>query len=91
MISFSNAEETANGSTRKSARDEQKVIFKRHGLKHEKIDLVIGDDPNAPRTQIFFQTICQAYRIVLTRAIKGVCIYIKDKETREYVRSMLNK
>lgn len=89
MISFNNAQETANGSTRKRANDEQKKIFKSKKLKVADIDLVEADNEDAPYTQAFFQTIAQAYRIVLTRAVKGVCIYIKDEETREYVRSLI--
>ncbi|MBO5381137.1 MAG: DUF2075 domain-containing protein [Bacteroides sp.] len=90
MISFNNAQETANGSTRKKAKDEQKEIFRAKRMRIGDMDLVEADNNNAPYTQAFFQTIAQAYRIVLTRAIKGICIYIKDKETREYVRSLLN-
>ena len=90
MISFKNAQETANGSTRKKAKDEQRLIFRTRRLRASDMDLVEADNINAPYTQAFFQTIAQAYRIVLTRAIKGVCIYIKDKETREYVRSLIN-
>lgn len=90
MISFKNAQETANGSTRKRAKDEQRELFRARRLRTSDIDMVEADNLNAPYTQAFFQTIAQAYRIVLTRAIKGVCIYIKDKETREYVRSLLN-
>lgn len=90
MISFNNAQETANGCTRSKAKEEQKAIFKARRMKIKDMDLVEADNIHAPYTQAFFQTIAQAYRIVLTRAIKGVCIYIKDKETREYVRSLLN-
>lgn len=32
----------------------------------------------------------RSYRILLTRAIKGIYIWIKDPETREYVKSRLN-
>jgi DUF2075 family protein len=90
MISFKNAQETANGSTRKKAKDEQSDIFRARRMRVGDMDLVEADNEHAPYTQAFFQTIAQAYRIVLTRAIKGVCIYIKDKETREYVRSLIN-
>lgn len=90
MISFKNAQETANGSSRKKAKDEQKAKTKHLRMRVDDTDLVEADNPNYPYTQMFFQTIAQAYRIVMTRAIKGICIYIKDKETRDYVRSILN-
>lgn len=35
------------------------------------------------------ETVFQAYRILLTRGIRGTVIYIKDKETRDYVKSLL--
>ena len=90
MISLKNAQETANGSTRKRAKDEQKARRRSLGIRAGEIDLVEADNSNCPYTQAFFQTIAQAYRIVMTRAIKGICIYIKDKETRDYIRTILN-
>lgn len=44
------------------------------------------DDPDINR---LFKALSQAYRILLTRALKGIGIYIQDKETREYVESLL--
>jgi len=38
---------------------------------------------------VYFEKIAQAYRILLTRGIKGVFLYVKDPETREYVKSLL--
>ena len=34
-------------------------------------------------------TMFNIYRVLLTRAIKGNVLYVKDKETREYLRSLL--
>ena len=34
-------------------------------------------------------TLAQAYRILLTRGIKGACVYIEDKETRRFVEGLL--
>ena len=35
------------------------------------------------------ETVFQAYRIILTRGICGTVLYIKDEETRNYVKSLL--
>ncbi len=37
------------------------------------------------------ETVFEAYRILLTRGIRGTVIYIKDKETREHVKSLLTE
>lgn len=44
------------------------------------------EDPDIKR---LFKALSQAYRILLTRALKGIGIYIQDKETREYIQSLL--
>ena len=36
-----------------------------------------------------FVRVAQAYRILMTRAFKGIRLYIEDKETRDYVKSLL--
>ena len=46
-------------------------------------------DPKFPRCTRFFQTIAQAYRILMTRAIKGIYIYVADDETRQHLQSLL--
>jgi DUF2075 family protein len=43
------------------------------------------DDPYGPNHQALLQRVAQAYRILLTRAIKGVYLWFEDAETREYV------
>ncbi len=47
-------------------------------------------DPNGPEHQALYKSVFQAYRILLTRAIRGVHVWIKDKETRDYVRACLS-
>ena len=91
MVNFEHAKETANNLTKTRALGEQRRYERSLGLPARTIELVEGDNDDFPCTQAFFQTIAQAYRIVLTRAVKGVCIYIKDEETRKYVCSLLKQ
>ena len=90
MIDFKYAQETANKSTRSRALKEHKEYLKSLGVRNREIRWVEADNPRFPKTREFFHTIKQAYRILFTRAVKGVYLYIDDKETREYVRSLLN-
>ena len=53
------------------------------------IDVVPCNDDRFPAAQALFAANVQAYRILMTRAIKSITIYIKDKETREYVAKLL--
>lgn len=91
-LSLKHAKDTANGSTRKAATDEQKEAIRRKLIpgKMKDIDVVEIGRNDFPAANAMFQTVVQAYRILMTRAIKGVTIYIKDKETRKYVRQLLN-
>lgn len=43
----------------------------------------------SPDIKRLFKALSQAYRILLTRALKGIGLYIQDEETREYVKSLL--
>jgi hypothetical protein len=92
MLSFKNVYETGNDSTKVKARDEQ-VRNKPRGITQgdflDRLDLINADDDDMPRTRELFECVMQAYRILLTRTIKGARIYIKDEETREYVRQLL--
>jgi Uncharacterized conserved protein len=92
MLSFKNVFETGNDSTKVKARDEQ-VRHKPRGVTQgvflDQLDLIDADDDTMPRTRELFECVMQAYRILLTRTIKGARIYIKDEETREYVRQLL--
>lgn len=90
-LSLKHAEETANGSTRKAATDEQKAAIRNKIIsgKMKDIDVVEIGRKDFPKANAMFQTVVQAYRILMTRAIKGITIYIKDEETRKYVRQLL--
>lgn len=92
MLSFKNVCETGNDSTKVKARDEQ-VKNRPRGIKKgeflDRLDLIDAEDESMPRTQDLFECVMQAYRILLTRTIKGARLYIKDEETREYVRQLL--
>lgn len=46
-------------------------------------------DPEGPAHQDLKRKVIQGYRILLTRAMKGVYIWFKDEETREYIESCL--
>ncbi len=89
MIDFTQAQETANGSTKKQAREEQIQIQHLTTKQGKEIKLVRAQQKDAPKTLALFNTIVQAYRILMTRAIKSICIYIEDEETRKYVQSIL--
>jgi len=92
MLSFKNVYETGNDSTKVKARDEQVKNRPRGITKGEfldRLDLIDVEDASMPRTQDLFECVMQAYRILLTRTIKGARLYIKDEETREYVRQLL--
>ena len=86
VINFNKCEETATGSKKKLAREEARTILPRK-------DFMKGLAPidfSAPGHILeYASTIAQAYRILLTRGIKGVCLYIEDEETRHYVQNFL--
>jgi hypothetical protein len=44
-----------------------------------------------PNHEALLERVAQAYRILLTRAIHGVYVWIEDDETREYLRRRLNE
>lgn len=44
---------------------------------------------NGPEHQKLIKAIVQSYRILMTRAMKGVYVWIEDEETREYVKSSI--
>lgn len=89
VINAEYAVETAQISVRSEALKEQAKL---RGLKaSQKIFITSFDaiNPDAPASTAFYESISQAYRILLTRAIKGMCIYVKDEETREHLRELL--
>lgn len=59
---------------------------KRHVKKANMPMLTISGLPACDKLR---ETVFQAYRILLTRGIRGTAIYIKDEETRNYVRGLL--
>ena len=77
MINFKRCEETATGSKRKLARNEAKKDLAPivHGVKNNVWE--------------YAGTIAQAYRILMTRGIKGAGLYIEDEETRAWVKKYL--
>ena len=89
--------ESATNSTRKSALEEYKQYYKSRKKLYSRSALqkIIDNklyrayDPKFPRCTRFFQTIAQAYRILMTRAIKGIYIYVADDETRQHLQSLL--
>jgi DUF2075 family protein len=96
VIDLQYACETATKSSRKKAVDEQieinKKLPKYLQRKHKEIEkgqIVVQADGSTPMAYAYFETIVQAYRILLTRAVKGVYLYIKDDETREYIKTLL--
>lgn len=88
--------ETAIEPSRKKALDEQAV---KHGLNPGRYTIrnipnilahyVIKDDGTDPFTTNLFNKIAQSYRILMTRGIKGVCLYVHDIETRNYIKKLL--
>ena len=91
FLSINNMQETANGSTRSKAKEEQKQAIRNHIVqgRMNQIDVIPSDDNRFPAAKALFAVTAQAYRILMTRAVKSLTIYIKDPETREYVRSLL--
>jgi DUF2075 family protein len=46
---------------------------------------------DGPEHQKLTKAVTQSYRILMTRAMKGIYIWIEDKETRDYVTASLHK
>ncbi len=89
MVDFDKAQETANDSTRKRAREEQARLRGLRGSKAKRPGLARACQEGAPQTMALFETMAQAYRIIMTRAIRSACLYVEDMETREHIRKML--
>ena len=45
--------------------------------------------PPGPKSELLLQKVAQAYRILLTRALKGAYVWVKDDETRQHILSSL--
>ena len=82
MVDYDKCEETATGSSKKAAREE----LRRMHINERFIPLHYR---NSPAAMAYHKTILQAYRILLTRAVRGVCLYVKDIGTREHIKELL--
>lgn len=80
-------EETGTKNVKSAAQKELVKYWKAFGRK--KADVPMFTIPGLPDCDRLLETVFQAYRILLTRGIKGTVIYIKDKQTRDYVKSLL--
>lgn len=93
VVNYDRAEETANNCSRGSAQKELEKYRVRKGIKRseaKKMRMAPLFDENTPMANVFANNLILSYRILLTRAVKGVSLYIRDKETREHVRQLLN-
>ncbi len=91
MLNMQYIKETANNITYSRAMKEQIAVLKDKGRKkvtNKDITLVNTD---MPATAKLFQKVTEAYRILLTRATKGNVLYIKDEETRNYIKQLINQ
>ena len=100
VINLNNCFEKDTASTRKKAVDEEKDARRefnrrraswqmRKSLNVTSIEIP-KDATSKPQAQELLNVIAMSYRILMTRGSKGVCLYIKDEETRKYVRSLLS-
>lgn len=92
MVDLSKTLDSANSCSSSQARAEQVAIRRRMGYRGaaaKALPLVPLSAEGMPETARFFKRVIQAYRILLTRAVRGVVIYIHDPETREHVRQLL--
>ena len=95
MVDMSRTLDGANKNSSSRARKEQIAIRQKKGYRGKQAMTIplIPLNVNAedmPQTHRFFQHVVQAYRILLTRAVRGVFIYIRDPETRAHVRELLH-
>ena len=88
-INFPLVKETAIGSLRKKALDEQARHRGRKSLTDMKAGMVKAFDPATPKTTELFLAVAKGYRILLSRAIRSAALYVKDEETRQYIRNLL--
>lgn len=87
-IIFDLNKETATGSTKKAAVDEWKAYCKRKHYDSKRMILVPANHPDLPCCRALFKTIAEAYRIIMTRGVKGLCLYIEDEETKEHIKDL---
>lgn len=53
------------------------------------VDKIIFKHPDFPKVNELIDGLFRIYRILLTRALKGNVIYVKDPETRDHLRDLL--
>lgn len=86
-LSLTKTIESANKNTRSAAK---KLAKKKYGKEVEYVPVHMPQKGEIPDDiGIFFHTVFQARRILLTRALKSVCIYVHDSETRAHLRNIL--
>lgn len=88
-INFSKVQETAIKSLRSKAIKEQQKVYHCKSLKASDLTLVRAFDKRTPITTQLFMAIAKGYRILLSRGIRSAVLYIKDPETREYLKSLM--
>ena len=93
MINIEKCPDTSMRIVRAGAKNEIQKHYLAKGWKRAEISrrvkLYPAFDSNFPQCNRLFMAISQAYRILMSRPIKSICLYIKDKDTREYVKSLL--
>lgn len=87
MLDLDHIKETAINSTLAAVRDEWNNA---HEKSNKMIGLIDPFDVRTPKALDLFKTIANAYRVLLTRGIKSISIYIKDKETRDHIQQSVN-
>lgn len=82
-VDYSQVRETATNSSHSAAEKSRRAL---------NLDMQVplhfkGDDA----ISTFNATLVKAYRILLTRAVKGVVLYVHDEETRQHIRDVLKE
>lgn len=93
MLDLNKCVDRANKSSKSQAVREVRNYLKQKGCKcgnGEPLPLVPLESAELPKTSEIAKTVVQAYRILMTRAVKGACLFIQDEETRTYVEGLLN-
>jgi DUF2075 family protein len=74
-------------------RDGRWIVDPRHvhetGLNRHRQRAIRECDPHGPHHRALLEKVQQYYRILLTRALKGVHIWFEDRPTREHVLASL--
>lgn len=81
--------ETGTSNAKSAAVKELATYWKKKGVR--KADMPMYTISGLPACDKLRETVFQAYRILLTRGIRGTVVYIKDEETRNYVRSLIEQ